>query len=337
LQKQQQQQQLLQQQQQQLLQQQKTPMVLRLAIYPPKLQTVLLEALHDVEEDGTISLSAKNPTHTLSVIQLHVYNEYQLYDNGLSSVGTGGLYVVGRLEETNNATNCLPLAMQQQQHQPHMTSWSELISSTTSHDSSVSRAYWKLQEAWERYTYGTPKQTSGMTALDCGAAPGGWTKFLMQRYHGHLDRIYAIDPGQLAPEVWEVNDRAGGILSHVRTTIQKAMTERLVPELRHQEQQVQHKTIDIWVSDMCVKDMPAQIDWFLEARKLGIVAKGTFFVLTLKCFKGHSSATFDKLVEEQVGRLTGEEENLCCCCCKVQVLHLFSNRSSERTIVGYCN
>jgi len=71
-----------------------------------------------------------------------------------------------------------------------------------------------------------------------------------------------------------------------------------------------------------------QIDYFLQARSQGVIGPGTFFVLTLKCTLGYSATAFDQQTEQQVKRLDGISRD-------IHVVHLFSNRSSERTVIGY--
>jgi len=221
---------------------------------------------------------------------------------------------------------------------------------------SISRAYWKLQEAWERYKFtppcldynnnenknavhqdGNDESTNNrrqLWALDCGAAPGGWTKFLFRP--GVVERIYSIDPGKLSIDVLPgLDDQNGGttIIRYMDTTIQKALP-LLVTEFNdynNGNERGDKKYLDIWVSDMNVKDMSHQIDYFLLARKEGLIGTGTFFVLTIKCVVGYSTIAFDSQTQEQVQRLTHTEE----CVRDVHVLHLFSNRTSERTIIGY--
>jgi hypothetical protein len=126
-------------------------------------------------------------------------------------------------------------------------------------------------------------------------------------------KIYSIDPGALDSAVLEREN-----VDHWPLTIEKAL-----PKLQEEE-----NTIDVWVSDMCVKDMEQQVDWLLKALEMEVVGRGTFFVLTLKCILGHSTQTFDRLVEEQTKRLQPLARDL-------HTVHLFSNRFSERTILGY--
>jgi len=239
---------------------------------------------------------------------------------------------------------------------------------------SISRAYWKLQEAWERYKFtppcldynnnenknavhqdGNDESTNNrrqLWALDCGAAPGGWTKFLFRP--GVVERIYSIDPGKLSNEVLPGLDNDNGgttIIRYMDTTIQKALP-LLVTELHEYNNTVssnergtnnnttssttnERKYIDIWVSDMNVKDMSNQIDYFLLARHQGLIGTGTFFVLTIKCVVGYSTIAFDSQTQEQVQRLTHTVGGDGALARDVHVVHLFSNRTSERTIIGY--
>lgn len=87
--------------------------------------------------------------------------------------------------------------------------------------------------------------------------------------------------------------------------------------------------ISIWVSDMCLVEPTLQVNHLLQAKKEGILAKNSFFILTLKFNTGHSKETFDFFAEEEVKRLmeNAEVEN-------VRTYHLFSNRKGERTIMG---
>mmetsp|Transcript_8739 Transcript_8739/g.18873 ORF Transcript_8739/g.18873 Transcript_8739/m.18873 type:complete len:686 (+) Transcript_8739:344-2401(+) len=345
--------------------------LLRLAIFPPKLQWTLLDGLEDYNnkrlkgdtnddccQGMDIELSPGNPTHTISIVQLHpgvIVTPKSKGDNDKA------LYVVGRLEnvratqkrslENNNkhhlqqqSTSVVPQPKKQHKNdsdgkeQKATTAHNsnlKVIDSNSENDMSICRAYWKLQEAWERYQYEPPcldgiRNEEPMWALDCGAAPGGWTKFLFRP--GVVGKIYAVDPGKLSPEVVPGLDESlpngsesSPIIQHVESTIQKALP-KLASDLRSSSKT--NKFLDIWVSDMCVKDMSGQIDCFLQAKTEGVIGPGTFFVLTLKCVVGHTATAFDFQAKEQVARLEGISKD-------VQVVHLFFNRSSERTIIGY--
>ena len=167
------------------------------------------------------------------------------------------------------------------------------------------------------------------------AAPGGWTKFLFRP--GVVERVYSIDPGKLSNEVLPGLDNKHGdgsnIIRYMETTIQKALPLLLTEFKDHNtsneyDGDSRYKHLDIWVSDMNVKDMSNQIDYFLLALGKGLIGSGTFFVLTIKCVVGYSTIAFDSQTQEQVQRLTKLARD-------IHVVHLFSNRTSERTIIGY--
>ena len=112
---------------------------------------------------------------------------------------------------------------------------------------------------------------------------------------------------------------------HVQTKIQDA-----VPLLLKED--VGAARVKIWVSDMCLHNMEAQVDLLLMAKESGLLASNAFFVLTLKCIVGHSKSAYDAQVKKTVDKLcdSSKVEN-------VETFHLFSNRSGERTIMGYIN
>lgn len=351
-----------------------------------------------------VKFSPTNATHTLAITMLHegIGNIYQGDEeeqevSGWSSgpppptarSATGALYALGRLERivtVNGTKRTKPDDVEGARSGHNNNNYNRSDNTRNANDDSISRAYWKLQEAWERYKYGPPTNglrcsnninngTDGVgviRALDCGSAPGGWTKFLYDRYYCKC--VYSVDPGHLAPQVLDLDP---SVIRHMQCTIQQAFVQLVQERDHHQMQQdasdgresaPAHKKdddgrpfLDIWVSDMCVKHMPAQVDLFLEAVRLGLVGPGTFFVLTLKCVLGHSHNTFDLLVQDQVNRLVGHPTVVPSTkvsnndttwhkttngsaispggpsrvCRDIQVLHLFANRSSERTIVGY--
>jgi FtsJ-like methyltransferase len=189
----------------------------------------------------------------------------------------------------------------------------------------VCRAYHKLKEAWERYKFDPPSYqecaSSCLVAIDCGAAPGGWSEFLLQKIR--CSRVFAVDPAQLSENLSQ-DER----LRYISMKIQDAL-----PLIR-QELLGSRSPVSIWVCDMNCRELSFPIDCLLEARRLGLVGAGTFFVLTLKLVKGHTVTTFEMLVQKQVQRLLNGLED--CRFEKVQVLHLFSNRIRERTVMGYC-
>lgn len=72
---------------------------------------------------------------------------------------------------------------------------------------SVSRAEAKLLEGWEAFSVPT---RSGGTALDLGAAPGGWTRVLQGKGY----KVAAVDPATLDPRVESLE----GVVHHRETS-----------------------------------------------------------------------------------------------------------------------
>lgn len=145
---------------------------------------------------------------------------------------------------------------------------------------------------------------------------GGWTKYLLEKTH--CDEVYAIDPGKMDSLV-----TSSSYAHHLQMTAQNA-----IPQLRdiltHRKAKV-----SIWVSDMCVQDVGKQVDIFLLAMEDQVVGSGTGFVLTIKCNVGHAKERFDEMANAEAARLKEQVDVM-----SVEILHLFSNRIGERTIIG---
>jgi hypothetical protein len=288
---------------------------IRVQVYPPRIHAQVLERLEDVISKSkclaiccACTPDRTTATHTLSVLELVPPSE---------SNADNGFYILAcTLQTTPTTTKASP----------------PMVGHATC------RAYWKLAEALARYRY-TPPSLSGAHGMDVGASPGGWTQYLIQSQG--LAQVYSIDPGDLDSfvlglqgfEMCENGKRKNvPAVRHIRATYpsgipQVAQDRRNV--LNNTMIMVQHR-VHWFVSDMCVKTLGEQVDALLLAVQQALVISGTFIVLTLKCTRGHSKTTFDALVEEQVDRIRPRITNL-------HVLHLFSNRSSERTIMGYWN
>lgn len=193
------------------------------------------------------------------------------------------------------------------------------------HDGEVSRAYYKLDEAFGRYTndhylklllfertvLGRKKSA---VALDCGAAPGGWTKYLLEGSSiTSCKTVYSVDPGQLSSSVSSLPG-----VHHLKMKLEDAIPILISKGV----------CADIWVSDMCLHDMSKQIDFLLYSKSIGLLAHDALFVVTLKCTIGYSRETHDRQVEAAVKRLSSMSAN-------VSTRHLFSNRGGERTVMGF--
>ena len=179
----------------------------------------------------------------------------------------------------------------------------------------VCRAYFKLKEVMDNYRRDEKHITmdfKGMDAFDCGSSPGGWTKYLLATEK--CNTCFSCDPGALDDSV-------------------KAMKGTRYLQMRGKDAidllQKEGKTVNLWVSDMCLADPKHQIDHLVLAKEKGILNDNSFFVLTLKFNTGHSKDTFDLFAREDLKRLKEKMkvEN-------VQTYHLFSNRKGERTLIG---
>ena len=145
-------------------------------------------------------------------------------------------------------------------------------------------------------------------------SPGGWTKYLLEGTQ--CEKVFAIDPGEMIlSESLSVN------VDHLKMTAQKAIL--------HLRDTLQHK-VCIWVSDMCVQDVGKQVDIFLLAVKEKLIQSGAAFVLTIKCNVGHAKERFDEMTNAEADRLKEQVD-----VGGLEILHLFSNRIGERTIIGY--
>jgi 23S rRNA C2498 (ribose-2'-O)-methylase RlmM len=145
---------------------------------------------------------------------------------------------------------------------------------------------------------------------------GGWTKYLLEKTH--CDEVYAIDPGNMEESITSsVN------VHHLQMTAQNA-----IPQLRDILTRRKAK-VSIWVSDMCVQDVGKQVDIFLLAYKETLIETGTAFVLTIKCNVGHAKERFDEMANVEAARLKEKVD-----VSGLEILHLFSNRIGERTIIG---
>ena len=292
-------------------------MILRMQVFPPKHQSTLLRSLDriihdDGENDASnaksrsrnLSISPTGFTHMLSVVEVYRdkgrdWERRRLDPNSKRYVfGISPASLDLDVVDTNN-----------------------IIAEDGGADGNVNRAYYKLKEAVEMYERRRGELHRDLyesIALDCGSAPGGWTKYLIE--HFHCKTVYSVDPGMLSPSVSKLRET-----HHMRMKILDAF-----PLLRNDEDA--NGRIKIWVSDMCLHDMGEQADLLLLAKKEGLLARNALFVLTLKCVVGHSKSAYDAQVGEVVDefRASANVEG-------VEIFHLFSNRSGERTVMGYIN
>jgi len=286
------------------------PVVCRMNVFPPKQQSLLLKSLDTLieemdEADRPFSIDYKGFTHMISVVQVYQYSGKGLERQAAKdNAETNNRYMVGiapaskkDVVDTNN------------------------IIANDSSGQEVNRAYYKLKEATGTYKASDGvlnEDLYGSIALDCGSAPGGWTKYLIE--HFGCKQVFSVDPGKLAPSVLNMKETV-----HMPMKLQDALPKLLDEGMCG--------NVKIWVSDMCLHHMSEQVDLLLHANEMGILSpNNAFFVLTLKCTVGHSKASYDGQVEKVVDKLyAGANVH------GVKTFHLFSNRSGERTVIGYIN
>jgi 23S rRNA U2552 (ribose-2'-O)-methylase RlmE/FtsJ len=279
-------------------------MVVRIHTFPPQLAAKISPALLQPGIlPADIDFSPKDFTHVLSVVQLT--GEYTYYMTGLRRDAL--------VLRNDRVASTIPTSIP-------ITSELSMTDSTSNH---ICRAYFKLSEALTRSSKRELLTIQGKVALDCGASPGGWTKYLVEQGASH---VYSIDPGALDPSILELDG-----VSHMATTYQEAI-------LKLQQDGV---TCDILVSDMNCKEIDDQLLNLLQlARQTNLfnhratndsVCTGgaSWFVITLKCGLGYSEQSYNKQVQAVVQRL--EKEQLAE---QVEVVHLFGNRTTERTLIG---
>ena len=276
----------------------------RLQLFPPNRQTLFLSRMDDSlnHHDIPVEFSPTSFLYVLSIVQVDVDSDTkdERFLLGLTEFSElNESFFHGRRSGFKPITN------------------------DSTNDDEVCRAYRKLEEAFRRYPH-VEKNTSllhtlkNSVALDCGAAPGGWTQFLLQQVKCH--KVYSVDPGSLSPSIMEL-DKVEFMKMKIETAIQLLLDQNQVK-------------INLWVSDMCLQNMEDQLEMMIQAKNAGILADNTFFILTMKCFKGHSKTAYD----EQVNDIFVNGKRFQSISTRdVHILHLFSNRKGERTVMGYIN
>lgn len=286
------------------------PVVCRMQVFPPKHQSRLLQLVHTLvqatdKESRQFAIAPKGFTSMVSVVEVYQYKgkgweERQHDENSkLYMLGISPASMDLDVVDTNN-----------------------IIANDSTGDD-VSRAYYKLKEAigtYEASCGALPQDLYGSLALDCGSAPGGWTKYLIE--HFGCKKVYSIDPGKLSPSVLKLKETI-----HMQIKIQDAL-----PKLLEDEAVAAAGGVKLWVSDMCLHNMAEQVELLLLAKEEGVLAPNAFFVLTLKCVVGHSKLAYDAQVKKVVDKFCADAN-----VDGVETFHLFSNRSGERTVIGYIN
>lgn len=274
---------------------------LRVIAYPPPLNKQLIDILLDhvaIQNDIDIKLSPTNFTHVLSLVQIPT-SDGDFFMLGLSTRSAYFGHLNTRMINKEDEAEIQPIC----------------------------RAYFKLEEAVARYKI-TKNEKYGQNgfnsnnlldsmkdkiALDCGCAPGGWTQFLVQ--NAKVKKVIAVDPSDLSPEI-----KNNPKVRHLQMKLEDA-----IPILASPDDDSDEK-IDIIVSDMCLHDMQDQINLIEKAKPL--LSEGALFILTLKCITGYTKTAYDFQVQNAISGLESRAFG-------IQTIHLFSNRSGERCVIGY--
>jgi hypothetical protein len=185
-------------------------------------------------------------------------------------------------------------------------------------DSQICRAFYKLREAVQVAQVDEQFSFAGAVAVDAGAAPGGWTKYLAS--DRGCSRVYAVDPGDLDVSLLSTQ----GNVRHVRSLVQEALPV-IVSELA-----AEGKVLDIFVTDLCPHHPREMQDILQPLLRDGMLRPGGLVVVTFKFGQGHTEAAFDKQAAEQVAQLDGLLQKG-----RTTLVHLMANRLRERTLIGY--
>ena len=159
----------------------------------------------------------------------------------------------------------------------------------------ISRAEFKLIEAIKVFDLKLPKQ--GL-ALDLGAAPGGWTRVLLNH---HLE-VIAVDPAKLAPTL-----KKHPKVRHYRETAQKFFQRNV------------KKKFDVIVNDMKM-DTAESVDIINRAGRF--LKEGGLVILTLKLPKSGAEKKIHQAVKSLEAHYT-----------VVGIKQLFHNRSEVTVIL----
>ena len=280
-------------------------LLFKVEVFPPKLQTrIVAMVAQRLDEDEVpadeLDVTPNSQTHNLTVIRLD-RTEGRIMKRS-KKIPNSFLVGVAAVEYTV----------------------SPVFAPEPSDD--ICRAYYKLEEVFERVpairyllkggAVETANAGKPLLAVDSGSAPGGWSKFILEQTL--CTKVFSIDPGEMDQSVASLPS-----LEHL-----KMKADAAIPKLQ-QLLSKEDNQIALYVSDMCLVDLDAQVDTFLMAHQAGILRKDAAFVLTIKCNVGRSKAHFDALAADEARRIEEATAGI-----RGEIIHLFSNRIGERTIVG---
>jgi hypothetical protein len=130
----------------------------------------------------------------------------------------------------------------------------------------------------DRDNHGSP-----LLAVDCGSAPGGWTKYLSERTD--LDAICAINPGKMdtqalsLPNVCHLRMMSGDAILCLRDVLLSMRGSGR----GGRGGGVDSARVALLVSNMCMHEPMGQVDALLRFRESGMLRSDAVFVLTVKC------------------------------------------------------
>lgn len=156
----------------------------------------------------------------------------------------------------------------------NLSDWAGGVRRYAREDGQLSRAEFKLLEALEVFAIPVP---AGGTALDLGAAPGGWTRVIREKGL----KVVAVDPAQLDPRI--SLDRG---VTHARMTAQRYLDMERTPGL-----------FDLTVNDMRIDATPSA-HLLCDAARL--LKPDQWAVMTLKLTAKHQR----KQVRDALGVLS---------------------------------
>ncbi|KAK8814299.1 hypothetical protein WA158_008161 [Blastocystis sp. Blastoise] len=169
----------------------------------------------------------------------------------------------------------------------------------------ISRAYYKIKEASSRTHLLFIPNT---VAVDLGAAPGGWSKFLVDQ--GLY--VYSIDPSPLSPIL-----SSSSHVTHIPETI-----EQCFPLLEQQ---------NVHINGCLVCDINTGPSKAVEYIYLfqNHMENGAYLIFTFKNFVGTEDA-YEKEIPAVIEKL-----NIFCHNNDGRMIHLFANGIKERTYINH--
>jgi hypothetical protein len=124
---------------------------------------------------------------------------------------------------------------------------------------------------------------SPLFAVDCGSAPGGWTKYLSE--WTDLDAICAIDPGKMDARVFSLPN-----VCHLRMMSGDAILCLCNTLLSTRGGSgggrgggADSARVPLLIRNMCMHEPTGQVNALLRFHESGMLRPDAVFVLTIKC------------------------------------------------------